>query len=230
MPKKATPKPAPPQQAENPYEPEYLAKYPPLPITHLRDVLAALIPLGEDDTLPSPATRQYALNLALDILCDSWKGPYDREAVESYIRGVSLWRSVNRIKGGNIGPVSSDPDKSIDDEIRRLHGDGLTAKLVGAICEKYPDVAKATGLDQFKVAPAPKPADGTPDAQVNPPRVEKSRPMPLTELATRIFKDPTKTRKLKSVYSNIIEKVGDKSWTIELGTLPPNIRKELERP
>jgi hypothetical protein len=57
-----------------------------------------------------------------------------------------------------------------------------------------------------------------------------SRPMPLTDLADRILKDPKKHRKLKSVYVDRLKKVGDKSWMILLDGLPPNIIKELERP
>lgn len=56
-----------------------------------------------------------------------------------------------------------------------------------------------------------------------------SRPMPLTDLADRILKSPTKTRKLKSVYGNILHRLGDKSWQIELAGLPENIREQIER-
>ena len=56
-----------------------------------------------------------------------------------------------------------------------------------------------------------------------------SRPMPLTEIADRVLKDPKKTRKLKSVYGDRLVKVGDKSWTILLDGLPANIQKELDR-
>jgi len=57
----------------------------------------------------------------------------------------------------------------------------------------------------------------------------RSRPMPLTELADRILKSPTKTRKLKSVYGDILHRQGDKSWEIELDGLPENIRQQVER-
>lgn len=74
----------------------------------------------------------------------------------------------------------------------------------------------------------------SPDPEDTPPGPngsEKwSRPMPLTDLADRILKSPTKYRKLKSVYGKRLKKLGDKSWAIRYDGLPENIIREIERP
>jgi hypothetical protein len=65
-----------------------------------------------------------------------------------------------------------------------------------------------------------------------PDATNTSRPMPLTEIANRVLKDPKKWRKLKNLYGDRLQQLGgkgSKSWTIRLDGLPPNIRKELER-
>jgi hypothetical protein len=63
---------------------------------------------------------------------------------------------------------------------------------------------------------------------------EWSRPMPLTDIADRILKDPKKHRKLRGLYApDRLKQIGgksSKSWQIRLDGLPANIRKELERP
>ena len=63
-------------------------------------------------------------------------------------------------------------------------------------------------------------------------REEWSRPMPRTDLADRVLKDPKKWRKLQRILGDRIRRVGrenSKSWEMRLDGLPANIRKELER-
>lgn len=56
-----------------------------------------------------------------------------------------------------------------------------------------------------------------------------SRPMPLTDIADRLFKDPRKWRKVKTLLAGNLRKVADKNWIVKLDGLAPNWRKELER-
>jgi hypothetical protein len=54
--------------------------------------------------------------------------------------------------------------------------------------------------------------------------------MELTEIATRLLKNPRRYRKVKSVYKDHLKKVGPRSWVLRLDVLPPNLRREMERP
>lgn len=57
-----------------------------------------------------------------------------------------------------------------------------------------------------------------------------SRPMPLTDLSDRIFKNPRQCRKLRNIYGSRLRRMGRKSWQMRLDGLPENIQQEIERP
>ncbi|HUT58128.1 MAG TPA: hypothetical protein VNA25_09805, partial [Phycisphaerae bacterium] len=58
---------------------------------------------------------------------------------------------------------------------------------------------------------------GAATSLVKPPTGNWSRPMALTDLADRIFKNSRLYRKVKSIYGKHLRKVGPKAWQIDLG-------------
>jgi hypothetical protein len=66
----------------------------------------------------------------------------------------------------------------------------------------------------------------------NPPQPTDdalSRPMPLTDIADRLLRDPKKWRKVKTLLGDSLRRLSDKNWVVKLDAVPPNWRKELER-
>jgi hypothetical protein len=56
-----------------------------------------------------------------------------------------------------------------------------------------------------------------------------SRPMCLTDLADRIFKNPRMTRKLKNVYGDRLKQIGRKSWLFRFDGLAENIQHDIQK-
>jgi hypothetical protein len=64
---------------------------------------------------------------------------------------------------------------------------------------------------------------------VETPKGSWSRPMALTDLADRIFRDPLKWRKLKRVYADRLHRIRRQSYELCLDGLPENLQREIQR-
>jgi hypothetical protein len=108
---------------------------------------------------------------------------------------------------------------------------GVDIEGLRNVCEQMYVAELRLGMRaDARAANAVKKAGVLPDPTAALPPGDWSRPMPLKALADRIMKDPSKTRKLKSVYGNRLVQMRRKSWTIRLDGLPRNIVKEINRP
>jgi hypothetical protein len=195
----------------------------------LRDIVIALYP-GNPDAWKDKAAlqkQQEAFNLVLGILRDHWEGPFDVEHFQDYVVREAVSHRIAESTGRSMEPVSG-KYADVEWQIRKLHNSGLAAETLKAVCEKSPDVAKATGLDTCK---ARKEAHtvGKPAEPAAPP----CTPPKLDEPKSRVRVDAKwydVTDEAKRMLKILFEAKGAWIQGKNIGGRPDKIRNAMPKP
>lgn len=202
--------------------------------------------------------RKEAFILAAKMLLDAWQGDLDFDRLEGYARRANYSsRHKQLVTAARIcPPITADPpilsgldprtlakieddtireareDGEIDEQIRRLHDAGLTVEIIKAVREKYPDVAKARGLDKIELpAPPQAPPPAAPETgragELLPPG-NLSRPMSKKELMTRLEIDSPHT--FNTFSRGRIKEAGNRqTWQLVLDGLSEEQKAKLQQ-
>jgi len=180
-----------------------------------RKRLQPLIKAWQSFKLPASGPHY---NAALDFLEQFNGGPHERELWKV----LRHWTRPTEAEWRDIGELAA---REKLDPLEYLYRDALPE------LRRY---VKAHGIS----AKSPEDGSDADTARARQPEPDGnqaarpglwSRPMALTELADRVFKNPRKTRKLMSLYSKRLRRIGRQSWEFRFDGLPENIQLDVQK-